>query len=204
MNHGLLTMNYHYYAIYKPFGMLSQFSREGDHATLADLDFPFSKDVYPVGRLDTDSEGLLLLTNDTTLNNRLLNPKFRHERTYYVQVEGSLTPDTCAALARGVTISINGKPHRTLPATATVLAPEPSLPERNPPIRFRQNIPTSWLSLTLHEGKNRQVRRMTAAVGFPTLRLVRWSIEALALNDMQPGNVRELSGHELMRWLKIK
>ncbi len=181
-------MNYHYYAIYKPFGMLSQFSREGDHATLADFDFEFPKDVYPVGRLDADSEGLLLLTNDNFFKTRLLDPKQRHFRTYYVQVEGEITAEACAELAAGVTISINGKKHRTLPARAKPI-PEPALPDRNPPIRFRKNIPTSWLALSLHEGKNRQVRRMTAAVGFPTLRLVRWSIDAYELGEMLPGEV---------------
>lgn len=182
-----------YYAIYKPFGMLSQFSQEGDHATLADLDFEFPKDVYPVGRLDADSEGLLLLTNDNFFKTRLLDPKQRHFRTYYVQVEGEITEEVCADLAAGVTISINKKKHRTLPARAEKMA-EPNLPERNPPIRFRKNIPTSWLALSLHEGKNRQVRRMTAAVGFPTLRLVRWKIGEYELGEMQPGEVILVKG----------
>ena len=173
--------------------MLSQFSREGDHATLADLDFEFPKDVYPVGRLDADSEGLLLLTNDNFFKTRLLDPKKRHFRTYYVQVEGVITEEACAHLEAGVTISINGKKYQTLPAHATPI-PEPDLPERNPPIRFRQSIPTSWLSLSLHEGKNRQVRRMTAAVGYPTLRLVRWAIDAWELGSMQPGEIKEVKG----------
>lgn len=180
----------HYYALYKPFGMLSQFSREGDHATLADLAFDFPKDVYPVGRLDADSEGLLLLTNDNFFKTRLLDPKQRHFRTYFVQVEGEITEEACAELAAGVTISINKMKHRTLPARAEKMA-EPNLPERNPPIRIRKNIPTSWLALSLHEGKNRQVRRMTAAVGFPTLRLVRWKIGEYELGNMQPGGIRE-------------
>ena len=180
----------HYYATYKPFGMLSQFSREGDHATLADLAFDFPKDVYPVGRLDADSEGLLLLTNDNFFKTQLLDPRQRHFRTYYVQVEGEITEAACAELAAGVTISINKKKHHTLPARAKKMA-EPNLPERNPPIRFRKNIPTSWLALSLHEGKNRQVRRMTAAVGFPTLRLIRWKIGEYELGEMQPGEVVE-------------
>jgi 23S rRNA pseudouridine2457 synthase len=184
-----------YYAIYKPFGMLSQFSREGDHPTLADLDYTFPKDVYPVGRLDADSEGLLLLTNDNFFKTRLLDPKQRHYRTYYVQVEGEITDEACARLADGVTISINGKKHVTLPARAVSIA-EPSLPERLPPIRFRKQIPTSWLALSLHEGKNRQVRRMTAAVGFPTLRLVRWSIGNFELGELQPGDVQEITQPE--------
>nr|WP_215234604.1 pseudouridine synthase [Dyadobacter sp. CECT 9623] len=173
---------FQYYLIYKPFGMLSQFTREGDHATLADSDFTFAKDIYPVGRLDADSEGLLLLTNDNYLKTKLLEPRNKHTRTYFVQVEGQVSEEACEQLSAGVDISINGKSYRTLPAKAHLIA-EPVLPERNPPIRFRQNIPTSWLSLTLREGKNRQVRRMTAAVGFPTLRLVRWSIGKFSLAD---------------------
>ncbi|GAB4050982.1 pseudouridine synthase [Spirosoma litoris] len=191
-----------YFLIYKPYLMLSQFSREGDKQTLADLDFDFPTDVYPVGRLDADSEGLLLLTNDKQLNHRLLNPKFRHNRTYYVQVDGALTEVACQQLRQGVTISVDGKAYRTLPADARIIA-EPGLPERNPPIRYRATIPTSWLSISLHEGKNRQVRKMTAAVGFPTLRLVRWAIESLTAEGMVPGQVRELSRAEVVRGLRL-
>ncbi|MVM28606.1 pseudouridine synthase [Spirosoma sp. HMF4905] len=191
-----------YFLIYKPYLMLSQFSREGDKQTLADLDFAFPTDVYPVGRLDADSEGLLLLTSDKQLNHRLLNPKFRHNRTYYVQVDGALTEAACQQLEQGVTISVDGKSYHTLPADARIIT-EPGLPERNPPIRYRANIPTSWLSISLHEGKNRQVRKMTAAVGFPTLRLVRWSIENLTAEGMTPGQVRELSRAEVLQGLKI-
>jgi 23S rRNA pseudouridine2457 synthase len=191
-----------YYLIYKPYLMLSQFSREGDKPTLADLAFDFPSDVYPVGRLDADSEGLLLLTSDKHLNHRLLNPKFRHNRTYYVQVDGALTNESCQQLADGVTISVDGKKYATLPASAEPLA-EPDLPDRNPPIRYRASIPTSWLAISLHEGKNRQVRKMTAAVGFPTLRLVRWSIEGLTAEGLQPGDVRELSRTEVMRGLRL-
>ena len=183
--------------------MMSQFSREGDKPTLADLPFQFSKDIYPVGRLDADSEGLLLLTNDSFLNNRLLNPKFKHQRTYFVQVEGQISTEAVQKLQTGVTISIDGKSHKTLPAKVQVLVNEPQLPERNPPIRFRQNIPTSWISLTLHEGKNRQVRRMTAAVGFPTLRLVRWAIEDVKLGAMQPAEVVEVEKEGLFKKLKL-
>ena len=187
----------HYFLIYKPFGMLSQFSRDGDKLTLADLGFKFPKDVYPVGRLDADSEGLLLLTNDTALNNRLLNPKFKHERTYFVQVDGQISEQACQQLANGVTISIDGKAYQTMPAKAEIIEIEPTLPERNPPIRVRKNIPTSWLALMLCEGKNRQVRRMTAAVGFPTLRLVRWSIGKILLENMAIGEVREIGKDEV-------
>ncbi|MCP1386123.1 pseudouridine synthase [Runella salmonicolor] len=196
-------MKYHYFLIYKPFGMMSQFSREGDKATLADLSFDFAKDVYPVGRLDADSEGLLFLTNDTFLNNRLLNPKFKHQRTYFVQVDGQITDTALKELQKGVKISIDGKPHQTLPAKVELLVNEPPLPPRTPPIRVRQNIPTSWIALTLHEGKNRQVRRMTAAVGFPTLRLVRWAIEDIKLGTMQPAEVVEVEKEWLFKKLKI-
>jgi 23S rRNA pseudouridine2457 synthase len=192
---------YQYYLIYKPFGMLSQFSREGDHPTLADLDFEFPKDVYPVGRLDADSEGLLLLTNDNFLKTKLLDPKNRHTRTYYVQVDGAIDKAACMKLSDGVNITINGKTYHTLPAMAKCIE-APETPERNPPIRFRKNIPTSWLSLSLHEGKNRQVRRMTAAVGFPTLRLIRWAIGKISLaniseNIANPGDVWEVTKMDL-------
>lgn len=181
--------------------MLSQFSREGDKPTLADLDFDFPADVYPVGRLDADSEGLLLLTNDKQLNHRLLNPKFRHNRTYYVQVEGDLTEEACHQLAQGVSISVDGKRYATLPADARAIT-KPILPERNPPIRYRATIPTSWLAISLHEGKNRQVRKMTAAVGFPTLRLVRWAIESLTADGMIPGQIIALNWEALMSGLQ--
>lgn len=183
--------------------MLSQFTPEGAHTTLADLDFSFPKDVYPVGRLDADSEGLLLLTNDNYLKTKLLEPKNKHLRTYFVQVEGLINDEACEQLRKGVSISINGKAYVTLPAQASILS-EPLVPKRNPPIRFRQNIPTSWLSISLHEGKNRQVRRMTAAVGFPTLRLVRWGIGKINLTNLMPllansGDVLELTRAEAQR-----
>lgn len=181
--------------------MLSQFSREGDHPTLADLGFEFPKDVYPVGRLDADSEGLLLLTNDNRFKTRLLDPKQRHFRTYYVQVEGTTTDEALVQLASGVVISINGKKHHTLPAVVKNID-DPGLPERNPPIRFRKSIPTSWLSISLHEGKNRQVRRMTASVGFPTLRLARWAIGNFNLGNQLPGEIRELTGEEMKNCLE--
>lgn len=189
-----------HYLIYKPFGMLSQFSPEGGKETLADLPVTFERDVYPVGRLDADSEGLLLLTNDTSINHRLLDPRYAHERTYYVQVDGAITDEAVAQLAAGVTITVDGKPWHTLPAVARCLD-KPDLPPRNPPIRFRANIPTSWITLTLTEGKNRQVRKMTAAVGFPTLRLVRWAIGHLTADGMQPGDVRTVSGTDITQLL---
>lgn len=175
-----------YYWLYKPFQVLSQFSKEGDKLTLADCFEQIEKDVYPVGRLDYDSEGLILLTNDKELTHKLLHPKFQHERTYYAQVEGDITPEAITQMQEGVTISVNGAKYKTLPAQVRKIE-EPALPERNPPIRFRQNIPTSWVAITLTEGKNRQVRKMTAAVNFPTLRLVRFSIGKRNIDGMDSG-----------------
>jgi len=180
--------------------MLTQFS--GEEYTLASLgDFP--KDVYPVGRLDKDSEGLLLLTDDKALNHQLLNPRFGHQRTYYVQVEGIPTPEALAQLQQGVTIQVDGMSYRTKPALVKLVDPAPILPERNPPIRYRASIPDCWLALTLIEGKNRQVRKMTAAVGFPTLRLVRFSMEKITLDGMEVGEVRELSQELVYRALGL-
>ncbi len=192
-----------YFIIYKPYGMICQFSKEGDKQTLADLPFDFPKDVYPLGRLDTDSEGLLILTNDKKLNHKLLNPSFEHERTYYVQVDGQIHKEAINQLKEGVTIRIKKRDYFTNPAKAQSIE-EPILPPRNPPVRYRASIPTSWISLTLTEGKNRQVRHMTAAVKFPTLRLVRYAIENLELGKMQSGDVVELSGTELYTKLGMK
>ena len=182
-------MPYRYILFYKPFGALSQFSGAG-HTLKQYISL---KGVYPAGRLDHDSEGLLLLTDDGDLQHRLTDPKFQHPRTYWVLVEGSPSGDALRRLAEGVVIQ--GK--RTLPAQARLLAEEPALPPRDPPIRFRKNIPTAWLELTLTEGRNRQVRRMTAAVGHPTLRLVRVAIGRLQLQGLQPGEWREISVEEL-------
>ena len=131
--------------------------------------FDVEKDVYPIGRLDYDSEGLLILTNDKQLNHRLLNPSFAHMREYWVQVDGAINDNAINILQQGVSINIDGKLYNTKPAIAMLLS-DPIVCERDPPIRFRKDIPTSWISLILTEGKNRQVRKMTAAVGFPTLR----------------------------------
>ncbi len=193
---------FHYYVFYKPFQVLSQFSREGAKKTLADFFSNLPKDIYPVGRLDYDSEGLLLLTNDKQLTHRLLEPRFKHERTYLVQVEGQPTPAEVEQLEKGVTITINGTAYHTLPAHCTLLEQEPLLPERNPPIRFRKSIPTSWIKLTLIEGKNRQVRKMTAAIGHPTLRLVRYSIGDITIAGLDPGTHRHLGKEELDKLYK--
>lgn len=185
-----------YFIVYKPFQVMCQFSPEDGKKTLKDF-FSVPKDVYPIGRLDYDSEGFLLLTNDKSLNNRLLNPIQQHEREYWVQVDGAIDAQAISQLESGVDIAISGKKHHTLPAKANIFSEQPAIPERNPSIRFRKEIPAPWISLTLHEGKNRQVRRMTAAVGFPTLRLVRYRIEQLYLGDLKPGEMQELGREEV-------
>lgn len=182
-----------YYICYKPYGVLSQFTP--DHPgqkTLADL-YPFPGDVYPVGRLDQDSEGLLVLTNDKSLISKLLDPSCKVEKQYLVQVEGLVGPESLAPLTEGMSIRIKGKAIRLRPVRFELLGVPPALPDRMPPIRYRQSIPDSWLRLILTEGKNRQVRRMMAGLGFPVLRLVRESMGPFRLEALQPGEVREVS-----------
>jgi 23S rRNA pseudouridine2457 synthase len=186
-------------AFFKPYGVLTQFTPDQPgQRTLGDFGFPAN--VYPLGRLDMDSEGLLLLSDEGGLNHRLLDPSAAHPRTYLAEVEGIPDPKAIETLKRGG-IHIQG--HRTLPCSASLLDGIPALPPRDPPVRFRMSIPTSWLELTLVEGKNRQVRRMTAAVGFPTLRLVRVAIGGLTLGALEPGHWRELDAAERRRiWMK--
>lgn len=180
-----------YLIFYKPYGVLTQFSDAAGRPTLKDyISVPR---VYPVGRLDRDSEGLLLLSDDGKLKARLLDPRFGHRRTYWVQVEGRPAEATLAILRQGVVI----QGQQTRPAQVQTLASEPDLPPRDPPIRERRSIPTSWLELTLTEGRNRQVRRMTAAVGLPTLRLVRVTLGALHLNGLDCGQWRFLTPEEV-------
>lgn len=175
-------------AFHKPYGVLSRFTSDGSpHRTLADFGFP--KNVYPLGRLDADSEGLLLLSDEPGLNTRLLDPEAGHSRTYWAQVERIPSDETLQKLSRGVEIGT----HSTRPCRAWKLDPQPIPPPRNPPIRYRKNVPECWISLELTEGKNRQVRRMTAAVGHPTLRLIRMGIGQLDLGDLKAGTWRELS-----------
>ena len=193
-----------YYLIYKPFGMLSQFSKQqASDISLADLPFDFPRDVYPVGRLDKDSEGLLLLSNDKKLTDRLLNPIHKHNRTYWVQVEGIPDEKALNLLQDGPRIRINKKDYFCKPLTAQRINEPHGLPERVPPVRFRKHIPTCWLQLRLTEGKNRQVRKMTAAIGHPTWRLVRSSIEDLSLIEMIPGSVCQLEEKVLYKQLKL-
>lgn len=187
-----------YFLLYKPFQVWCQFSREGtDKRVLGDV-FPFPGEVYPLGRLDEDSEGALLLSSERSLMSRYTNGKT--EKEYWVQVEGMATPEMCRLLEQGVVVRIKGK-EEFLKAKRAQLLEHPELPERHPPIRFRKEIPDSWVSIVLTEGKNRQIRRMTAAVGFPTLRLVRYRIGQLTVSGMQSGEVRELSRNEFLKGL---
>jgi 23S rRNA pseudouridine2457 synthase len=178
------------FILHKPYGMLCQFTGPG-RSTLADLG-PFPRDVYPAGRLDADSEGLVLLTNDGALKHLLLEPKFGHPRTYLVQIERIPSQECLNRLRRGVVIDND----TTRPAEVRLLDVEPDLPARTVPIRFRKNVPTCWIEMTIREGRNRQVRRMTAAVGHPTLRLVRVAIGNLRLGELKPGEFRELTCEE--------
>ncbi|MFT5999768.1 MAG: 23S rRNA pseudouridine2457 synthase [Neolewinella sp.] len=183
-----------YFLINKPYDMLSQFTREvPEHRVLGDL-YDFPNDVYPVGRLDRDSEGLLLLTDDKRLNEALLHPSQQHPRSYWVQVEGVPTEQALSDLRKGVDIRVKRKTHHCAPVIPRLLSEAEclSIQERNPPVRFRKSIPDTWIELQLTEGKNRQVRRMCAAVGFPVLRLLRVAIEALQLSDIEEGSVREV------------
>lgn len=178
---------------HKPYDVLSQFSEEPGSTARTLKHFIPVPDVYPVGRLDRDSEGLMLLTNNGRVQHRLTDPRFEHPRTYWVQVERIPDAEALQQLRQGVMIQT----YRTRPAKVRQLPIEPDLPPRDPPIRFRKNVPTAWLEMTLTEGKNRQVRRMTAAVGFPTLRLVRVAIGVLRLNGLESGQWRELTPAEL-------
>jgi 23S rRNA pseudouridine2457 synthase len=178
-------------AFHKPFGVLSQFTSDGSpNRPLAEFGFP--KNVYAIGRLDADSEGLLLLSDEPAWNARLLEPRHAHEREYWVQVERIPEAESLEQLAAGVLI----QGRMTLPCHAKLLKPQPDIPPRVPPIRFRKNVPDCWISMELIEGKNRQVRRMTAAVGHPTLRLLRTRIGRLTLDGLPAGDWKILSPEE--------
>ncbi len=182
-----------YFLFYKPFQVLSQFSPESGKETLADyLSLP--KDIYPVGRLDYDSEGLLLLTNDNRLKQTMTDPAYGHPKTYLAQVERIPTNEALQQLRDGVTI----EGVMTKPAEIELLTDAPALPPRSIPIRFRKNVPTAWIQIVLREGRNRQVRKMTAAVGHPTLRLVRIKIGSIKIGPMRPGELKELQRAEIV------
>jgi len=191
------SKHFRYYALFKPYDVLTQFTDTSGRATLKDF-IPIPN-VYPVGRLDRDSEGLLLLTDDGGTAHRLTDPRFEHPKTYLVQVERVPDAEALERLRRGMTL--NDGPTR--PAEAELLADAPPLPDRSVPIRFRKSVPTAWLRLTIREGRNRQVRRMTAAVGYPTLRLVRERVGPIALGGLQPGRWRELSEAERTALLEL-
>jgi 23S rRNA pseudouridine2457 synthase len=213
INQALITMANLFILFYKPYDVLSQFT-VGSGAVAPDPAIPKAMalgaerktlkqyiplpGVYPVGRLDRDSEGLMLLTNHGQVQHRLSDPRYAHPRTYWVQVERVPTLAAIRQLSRGVLI----KTYRTLPCEVKLLLDEPKLPPREPPIRFRKTVPTAWLAITLREGKNRQVRRMTAAVGHPTLRLVRVALGPLQLdNNLSPGQWRHATAAERQRLL---
>jgi 23S rRNA pseudouridine2457 synthase len=185
-----------YFLIYKPFQVLSQFTSTEGKLCLKDI-LHVPTDVYPVGRLDYDSEGLLLITNDKTINQQFLNPVFAHQRTYWVQVDGAITEAAIVQLSKGVSINVDGKIYKTRPAQLEILPDSLEVPERNPPIRFRKSIPTSWVSIQITEGKNRQVRKMFAQVGFPVLRLIRAKLGKYSVHQMQPGDCLSLTAAEV-------
>jgi len=178
-------------AFHKPYGVISQFTPDDSpNRTLAEFGFP--KNVYAIGRLDADSEGLLLLSDEAELNERLLHPKHAHRRTYWAQVERIPSVDALKKLERGV--NIQGQ--KTLPCRAWLLDPQPEIPPRDPPIRFRKNVPDCWIALELIEGKNRQVRRMTASIAHPTLRLLRVKIGGFELGELCAGTWKALTTEE--------
>jgi 23S rRNA pseudouridine2457 synthase len=193
-------MPFNYYVIYKPFQVLTRFGKEDGKDSLSDY-FKVPVDVYPVGRLDYDSEGLLILSNDKSLTNRLLDPKYAHEREYWVQVDGAIDDPAIRQLRQGVEIAVDGKKYNTRRCKAEIFETEPVVPERNPPIRFRKSIPAPWIKLVLQEGKNRQVRKMTAAAGYPTLRLIRYRIAGITIDGILPGEMREMNQQEIYRLL---
>lgn len=182
---------YKYIAFYKPYGVLTQFTGEQGDKTLADFNFP--PNVYAAGRLDKDSEGLLILTDDGVFNQKLTHPKNHKEKTYLVQIENIPTKDSLDKLAKGVKI----KDYLTKPCKVKLVL-DPYFAPRNPPIRERKNIPTSWLELKISEGKNRQVRRMTAAIGHPTLRLIRTQIGKLKLSELKPGEWKTVEKKQIL------
>lgn len=189
-----------YFIIYKPFKVLSQFTDEDGNMGLGSI-FNLPKDVYPVGRLDLDSEGLLILTNDKRLNSALLNPANQHKRTYWVEVDGVPKESDLDLLRSGLEINVKGLYH-TLPCDACMID-SPELPDRVPPVNYQKHPVRSWLEIKLIEGKNRQVRKMTAKIGHPTLRLIRVGIEELSLFPLQPGEIIQVSEKAIYKKLDV-
>ncbi|MEP5613444.1 MAG: pseudouridine synthase [Cyclobacteriaceae bacterium] len=189
-----------YYVIYKPYKILSQFSDENGNPGLGTL-YDLPKDVYPVGRLDLDSEGLLILTNDKALNNKLLNPTNNHERTYWVEVEGVPDSSSMDRFSQGLEINLKGKKHQTKKSKIRLIKPE--VTDRDPPVNYKKHPVRSWVEVTLTEGKNRQVRKMTAAIGHPTLRLIRVAIEDLELSPLRSGEIKQVGKNVLYEKLDL-
>jgi len=194
-----------YYIINKPYKVISQFTNEEGKTCLKDI-FTVPKDVYSIGRLDFDSEGLLILTNDNYLKTQLANPKYNAQKIYYVQVENTPSKEELRKLENGVTINVNGKEYKTQKCKINFLSESKysKIEERNPPIRFRQSIPTTWLEVHLNEGKNRQIRKMTATIGCPTLRIIRFAIGEINLNVIEEdSNIKEFNRNEIYQIIGI-
>ena len=191
-----------YFIIYKPYGIVTQFSEMKDNQTLSAL-YEFEKDIYPVGRLDADSEGLLILTNDNYLKTELIKKSNEHKKKYLVQIEGFISDSDILKLENGVTINIEGEKYITKKCEVKRMVNVPILQERNLPIRFRKNIPTEFLEISITEGKNRQIRKMTASAGHPALRLIRTQIDDLLLSDMKTGEVSMLSQKTIYKKLHL-
>lgn len=192
----MTEINYKYFALHKPYGYLSQFTDKLNRKTLSHLK-NIPKEVYPIGRLDMDSEGLLLLSNDKMLVDYLLNPKKSHEKEYLAQIEGSPTEEEIIKFRKGLIIENK----RTLPAQIEIIN-SPNLPDRIPPIRKRTSILVCWVKIVITEGRNRQVRKMTAAIGHPTLRLIRIRIKNIKLGNLKQGEIRELTKDEILNLKK--
>ena len=192
-----------YFALYKPYKVLSQFSDEDGNKGLNSI-IQVPKDVYPVGRLDLDSEGLLILTNNKRINHALLDPRYQHERTYWVQVEGKPSVGQIRKLCEGVKIKVKGESYSTREAGARLLNDQVDIGPRQTPVNEKKYSSTSWLEIKLKEGKNRQVRKMTAAIGHPTLRLIRVAVEELSLFPLRPGELRQISEKTLIAKLHLK
>ncbi|MEP1093917.1 MAG: pseudouridine synthase [Cyclobacteriaceae bacterium] len=189
-----------YFLIHKPYKVLSQFSDENGNPGLGSL-YDLAKDVYPVGRLDLDSEGLLILTNDKALNNKLLNPANNHKRTYWVEVEGTPEKESLARFEAGLEINLKGKKYKTKKSAIRLIKPD--VIDRDPPVNIKKHPIRSWVEVVLTEGKNRQVRKMTAAIGHPTLRLIRVSIEGLEVFPLKSGEIRQVSKNVVYQKLDL-